>query len=101
MNSHPNNPRACELCKRPVGRLTRHHLIPRSRYRKKRARRTFTKERMQQVALLCPACHRQIHKTFTEKELEQEYNTIETLKSQPEIAKFVKWIERKPHGVVR
>ncbi len=51
--------------------------------------------------MVCSACHRQIHKTFTEKELEQEYNTIESLRAQPEIDKFVKWIERKPHGVVR
>ena len=56
---------------------------------------------MQQVALVCSACHRQIHKTFTEKELEQEHNTIEALRTQPEIDKFVKWIENKPHGVVR
>lgn len=51
--------------------------------------------------MVCSACHRQIHKTFTEKELEQEYNTIKALKTQPEIDKFVKWIEGKPHGVVR
>ena len=51
--------------------------------------------------MVCPACHRQIHKTFTEKELEQEYNTIEALKTQPALDKFVKWIESKPHGVAR
>lgn len=56
---------------------------------------------MQQVAMVCSACHRQIHKTFTEKELEQEYNTIAALKTQPEIDKFVRWIESKPHGIVR
>lgn len=56
---------------------------------------------MQEIALVCSACHRQIHKTFTEKELEQEYNTIESLLAQPEINRFVKWIENKPHGVVR
>lgn len=89
----------CELCGRLVERRTRHHLIPRSRHKKKRARRTFTRERMQDVALLCPACHRQIHRTLTEKELEREYNTIGTLRSQPEISKFVRWIEDKPHGV--
>ncbi|MGB3682464.1 MAG: HNH endonuclease [Rubrobacteraceae bacterium] len=91
----------CELCGRPVVRLTRHHLIPRSRHRKKRAKRTFTRERMQQVAMVCPACHRQIHKTFTEKELEQEFNSIEKLQEHPAIDRFVRWIERKPHGVAR
>lgn len=101
MDYEPNNPPGCELCGRPVQGLTRHHLIPRSRHRKKRARRTFTREQMQQVAMVCSACHRQIHKTFTEKELEEQYNTVESLKVQPEIDKFVRWIENKPHGVVR
>ena len=49
---------------------------------------------------LCGACHRQIHRTLTEKELEREYNTIEALLSHPDIFRFVRWIERKPHGVV-
>lgn len=101
MDHERSEVKSCELCGRPVARLTRHHLIPRSRHRKKRAKRNFTRERMQQVALVCPACHRQIHKTFTEKELEQDYNTIESLREQPEIDKFVSWIENKPHGVVR
>jgi glutaredoxin-related protein len=56
---------------------------------------------MQSVALLCPACHRQIHKTLTEKELEREYNTVEALRSQPDLEKFVRWIEDKPHGVLK
>lgn len=101
MDYGSNSAAGCELCRRPVGRLTRHHLIPRSRHRKKRARRTFTWEQMQRVALLCSACHHQIHKTFTEKDLEQEYNTIENLRTQPEIDRFVRWIEDKPHGVIR
>lgn len=89
----------CELCGRLVERRTRHHLIPRSRHRKKRARRTFTRERMQSVAFLCLACHRQVHKILSEKDLEQDYNTVEALRSQPDIEKFVRWIENKPHGV--
>lgn len=56
---------------------------------------------MQRVVLLCPACHRQIHKTFTEKELEQDYNSIEALLEHPDMSRFVRWIENKPHGVVR
>jgi len=49
---------------------------------------------------LCGACHRQVHRTLTEKELEREYNTVEALLSHPEISRFVRWIERKPHGVI-
>ena len=89
------------MCGRIMERRTRHHLIPRSRHGKKRTKRNFTREQMQRVALLCPACHRQIHKTFTEKELEQEFNSIEALLGHPDMVKFVRWIEVKPHGVAR
>lgn len=92
---------SCGLCGRPVSRLTRHHLIPRSRHRKKRVKRNFTREQMQRVVLLCPACHRQVHKTFTEKELELHYNSIEALLEHADIQRFVRWIENKPHGVAR
>lgn len=90
----------CGLCERVVERRTRHHLIPRSRHGNKRVRRTFTREELSRTVPLCPACHRQIHRTLTEKDLEREYNTVEALRSHPEISRFVKWIEKKPHGVV-
>jgi len=49
---------------------------------------------------LCPACHRQIHHSLTEKEMEKEYNTTEALLSHPEILRFVSWVKKKPHGVI-
>lgn len=89
----------CALCGRGVRHLTRHHLIPRSRHRNKRTRRTFSREDLHRTASMCSSCHRQVHRTLTEKELERDYNTVEALRSHPEIEKFVRWIERKPHGV--
>ena len=91
---------ACELCGRVVERRTRHHLIPRSRHGNKRVKRSFSREELHRTVPLCGACHRQIHRTLTEKELEREYNTVEALLSHPDIFRFVRWIERKPHGVV-
>jgi hypothetical protein len=90
----------CELCGRIVERRTRHHLIPRSRHGNKRVKRSFSREELHHTVPLCGACHRQIHRTLTEKELEREYNTVEALLSHPAISRFVRWIERKPHGVV-
>ena len=87
---------ACELCGRVVERRTRHHLIPRSRHGNKRVKRSFSREELHRTVPLCGACHR----TLTEKELEREYNTVEALLSHPDIFRFVRWIERKPHGVV-
>ncbi|HET7478670.1 MAG TPA: hypothetical protein VFJ72_04040 [Rubrobacteraceae bacterium] len=90
----------CGLCGRMVERRTRHHLIPRSRHGNKRVRRSFAREELNRTVALCPACHRQIHRTLTEKDLEREYNTVEALLSHPDILRFVRWIERKPHGVI-
>jgi hypothetical protein len=63
-------------------------------------KRSFSREELHRTVSLCGACHRQIHRSLTEKELEQEYNTVEALLSHPDISRFVCWIERKPHGVV-
>jgi glutaredoxin-related protein len=50
---------------------------------------------------LCGPCHRHVHATSSEKELESDYNTVEALASRPEIRRFVEWISGKPHGTVR
>ena len=90
----------CGLCRRVVERRTRHHLIPRSRHTNKRVKRSLSREELHRTVPLCGACHRQIHHTLTEKELAREYNTVEALRSHPGISRFVRWIERKPHGVI-
>ena len=100
MSRTSDNGGTCELCGRVVERRTRHHLIPRSRHTNKRVKARFTREELHNTVSLCPACHRQIHRTLTEKELERGYNTVEALLSHPEIHRFVRWIEYKPHGVV-
>lgn len=52
----------------------------------------------QSVIMLCRPCHKTIHATLTEKELERDYPTRETLLANPEIAAFVEWIRDKPDG---
>ncbi len=42
-----------------------------------------------------PICHRTIHKTLTNKELERGYSSPEALRAHPDIAKFVDWIGNK------
>ena len=95
----PPEPLHCELCGRPAGPLTRHHLIPRTRHRNRRARRTFDRRDMQNRLLwVCLACHNHIHDLLTEKELERHYNTRERLLAHPDMARFVEWIAGKPPG---
>lgn len=87
----------CELCQREGQALTRHHLIPRSRHRKARSKRQFSREEMRsRIAHICGDCHGQIHRLFTEKELAASYNTLEDLKTHEGMRKFFGYI-RKQH----
>ena len=71
----------CTLCKRDVEILHKHHLIPKS----KRGRETIK---------VCRSCVEMIHVLFTNKELANEYNTLEKLKASPKIKKYVRWIKK-------
>ena len=88
------------MCGRVVEKRTRHHLIPRTRHGNKRVKRLWSREQLNHTIPLCPACHRQIHRSLTEKDMERDYNTVEALLSHPEISTFVSWIKKKPHGVI-
>lgn len=91
----------CELCGRPVRELTRHHLIPRSRHKKKCARKVFDRREMEgRIALLCRPCHRNVHGVLENKDLEREYNTVEALAAHPDVERFTRWVQNKPHGTV-
>ncbi|MEM6258675.1 MAG: hypothetical protein AAF711_02315 [Planctomycetota bacterium] len=88
---------ACDLCGRAGLALTRHHLIPRKRHRRRSAIVRFEREEMHtRIAMLCRPCHSTVHATLTEQELEQSFNTLETLAQHPEIAKFVAWVSKQP-----
>ena len=87
----------CALCGREE-KLTRHHLIPRTRHHNKKNKRDFDRAAVKVVVGLCRPCHSQVHVLFTEKELERNYPTIELLRGHAELAKFVGWIRSKPPG---
>ncbi|MEO8045627.1 MAG: hypothetical protein ABI674_12050 [Spartobacteria bacterium] len=87
----------CALCERE-GRLTRHHLIPRTRHHNKRNKRDFARAEVREIVGLCRSCHSQVHQLLTEKQLERDFNTVAKLRSHPEIAKFADWIRAKPSG---
>jgi len=91
--------RVCELCGRLVSLVTKHHLIPRTRHKNKRNKREFDRVEVKtRVAWFCRPCHDHVHALFTEKTLEREFNTLESLMAHPEIARFVTWIQRRPDG---
>ncbi len=90
---------ACELCGREVARLTRHHLIPRTRHSNRRNKRDFDRAEVHdRIALLCRPCHSNVHRCLSNRDLEREYNTVERLAGHPCIRRFTDWIKDRPDG---
>lgn len=76
----------CPLCGRPMvpgPSLDRHHWVPRS-------------EGGREQTLMHRICHRKIHSVLSERELAAAYDSPEALRGHPEIARFLKWVRRKP-----
>ena len=78
----------CELCEREMERLTLHHLIPRQQTKRKKANPGTTVK-------ICSACHKQIHALFNNKYLAQELNTLEKLRNESQIQKFLSWLKKQ------
>ena len=74
----------CPLCRHAYDRrdLTKHHLVPKSRGGR-------------ETVLLCRPCHRQLHATFSEKELERRYPTVESLDAAEELQPYLNWVRRR------
>ncbi len=82
------DPPLCPLCLRPMppeARPTRHHLTPKL---KGGARK--------EAVLLHRICHNAIHARFSEAELARRLNDIPALRADPDIARFLEWVEGKP-----
>lgn len=79
----------CPLCGRPNYHPSDHHLVPKSRGGT-------------ETATLCRDCHKAIHATFSNRELERDYHTREALLAHQELRAMVAFIARQdPGGVVR
>ena len=81
------SPPTCGLCRHQYDRskLTKHHLVPKSRGGR-------------ETTLLCRPCHNTVHATFTEKELERDYPTIEALCEAEELRGWIAWIRKRKPG---
>ncbi len=74
----------CELCEREVEPLTVHHLIPRQK-----------KGHHGPKINICSACHKQIHTLYDNTRLAQELNSLEKLKKEPQMHKFLSWVSKQ------
>ena len=73
----------CALCGRPLGRrIEWHHVLPKS-------------QGGRETAPVHPICHRAIHAAVSNKELARSYPTLEALREQEEMARFLRWIANK------
>jgi hypothetical protein len=77
-------PSACALCGRTLGaRVEWHHVVPKS-------------EGGRETVALHPICHRAIHAAVANADLARRYPTLDALRGQEEIARFLGWIADKP-----
>jgi hypothetical protein len=78
----------CELCEREVDTLTVHHLIPKQQTKRKDLDPGPTVN-------ICSACHRQIHALFENSHLARKLNSLEKLKDDPQLQKFLIWVRKQ------
>ena len=74
----------CELCRREARRHTVHHLVPRSQGGK-----------LGPTARLCSTCHKQLHALFSEATLAREFHSLDLIRANPEVSRFLKWARRQ------
>jgi hypothetical protein len=76
----------CPICERDMfkdGKSTnQHHFVPKSRGGKDQD-------------MAHRICHDMLHRTWTNKELENEFSDPEAIRADPKMANFLKWIAKK------
>ncbi|SMB91686.1 HNH endonuclease [Deinococcus hopiensis] len=87
----PREPERCGLCGRETPLLTEHHLVPRSQ-----GRRQGVKMQDLPTVTLCPACHKFLHRTFSNAELAGEYHSVDALLEHEAVRRFVAWVRTQP-----
>ena len=83
-----NTENVCSICERAMikGRyIDEHHLIPKAKNGK------YTDK-----ILIHRICHDKIHSIWTESELASYYNTVERIRTNSDMMKFIKWVNKKP-----
>jgi 5-methylcytosine-specific restriction protein A len=76
----------CPVCYVSEG-VSKHHIVPKS-------------QKGKEIVLICEPCHKQIHSIFTTKQLAKNYYTIERLKENEEIQKWIAWRRTHPNSSI-
>ncbi len=75
----------CELCGRNGVETTVHHLLP------KEMGGTFGP-----TANVCIPCHKQIHALYTNEEIAARLTTLDELREDEKLSRFIHWIRKQP-----
>ena len=82
-----NNCLVCKICEREITDKSywdEHHLIP-----KAKGGKYSEKVKLHRI------CHEKIHSLWTEAELANIYNTVESILTNQSMISFVKWVKKK------
>ena len=79
----------CELCERSDVETTIHHLIPKEEGGTHGPR-----------ADLCIPCHKNIHALYSNQELALRLNSVEALRADEKVWKFIRWIKKQAPTVL-
>lgn len=81
-----NDYEPCSLCQRnvPKSLITLHHLKPKERGGKANHRTP-----------LCKPCHKRLHAQYSNKELDQKLDSIESLRQAEGLQPFLTWIRKQ------
>jgi hypothetical protein len=82
----------CQLCGIEC-ELTKHHLVPQLKLKNKYK---SLKDDSSNILWICRSCHDQIHTTFSENDLRDNYNTKEKLIEHEGFKKFLAWKVKHP-----
>lgn len=76
----------CQLCGRrvPASLLTEHHLVPREHGGGK-----------DDTVPMCRPCHGHVHAIYDNKTLAAAFATLDSLRRDPQVRKFVKFIRKQ------
>ena len=66
--------------------------------RRKLARRELKRRDPGRTVDLCRPCHRNVHASLSNGDLERGYDSLEALSSHPDVKRFTDWVSGKPHG---
>jgi DNA-directed RNA polymerase subunit RPC12/RpoP len=72
----------CALCERQVRQVSKHHIVPKS-------------EGGRDTVDLCAACHKTLHSFFTNETLAAHLNTLEALRQDQDIARYLRWVRKQ------